>query len=117
MKLPSIIMIFGLVASSISGSKIEYNHKPFIQKEAAVDHHVTIYSSNGEILKETCSDHDYADVYLLDHLRGQMSFGNKAFAIVEHDGESEFVVIDGNCTEWMSQAEFLNQWTGLSSSL
>lgn len=73
------------------------------------EYHVTFLSSRGECNKQTFSHKDLADAHLLDHIRGAMSFGHKAFALVENGDTVSYVIVEGNCTEWLSPAQFFQR--------
>ena len=81
-----------------------------------MNHTVMMFSSNGELETSDFDDRDMVDVYLLDHLRGHMSFSNRAFAVVQSD-KQEYVIIEDNCTCWMSPEDFFEKWTSLPNTL
>lgn len=66
----------------------------------------TLVSSDGTIINEEFSQKDLADAYLLDMIRGKMSFGQKAFAIVSENEIAKYVIIKDNNTKWMTADEF-----------
>lgn len=77
----------------------------------------TLLTSDGQITRSDFNQKDLGAAYLLDNLRGAMSFGNKAFALVEHtDGKLEYAVIIGNDLAWLSPAEFFSR-VNIASSL
>lgn len=72
------------------------------------DVNVTVVSDDNTVTHEVFAAKDLADANLLDILRGKMSFGNKAFAIVESE-KVEIVFIEQNTTVWIEPKEFFNK--------
>ena len=68
-----------------------------------------ICTSAGEVWEYESPTRDLVDVYLLDHLRGAMSFGQKAFALVLDGQATWFVIVESNSTVWLEPAKFFER--------
>jgi len=71
-------------------------------------YHVTFVSSKGEYNQISFDNKNLADSYLLDHIRGAESFGHKAFAVIKMKNDIQFVIIENNCTRWLSPNQFFS---------
>jgi len=65
---------------------------------------VTLVSSDGCVSQ--ISSKDLVDSTLLDLLRGKMSFGNKAFALVQNEKENQVAYVEDNVTKWTTLTDF-----------
>jgi hypothetical protein len=68
-----------------------------------------IYSDSGNTQTASFEDNSMVDCYLLDHLRSYTTQNKKAFAIVSDGTEINFVIIEDNCTKWMSPENFFEK--------
>lgn len=69
----------------------------------------TIFTSAGEVREYESPAKDLVDAYLLDHLRGAMSFGQKAFALVLDGQATWFVIVESNSSVWLEPANFFER--------
>jgi hypothetical protein len=57
----------------------------------------TIYSEKKESIENFFENEDLSDAYVLDQLRGNISFEKKCFAIIEDKNKIQIGIIKNNC--------------------